>query len=186
MASPKKRMIWTAVALSLVIVIAVVLCFFAAQWMDSGDSAEKSSSSMRNATTTVFTPDTDEIVKEVITQMDYKDISKTAKDQISKHYVIPDGLVTDASVYLAQSPDSAFEISCFKIADTNYQPQLDKVVADHITTKLAGFKDSPKEYNLLQKYTLAHDGFYTLVVVEENGAAAANVFESYLETRAAE
>lgn len=182
MASPKKRMIWTILALTIIIAAAVVSSFFAVQWMDSGDNAAKNSSTQRNATTAVFTPATDEIVNVVITQMNYKDLSKTAKDQISKHYVIPEGLVMDASVYLAQSPDSAVEISCFKIADKNYQPQLDKVVADHITTKLTGFKDSPKEYNLLQKYTLAHNGLYTLVVVEENGAAAANVFESYLES----
>lgn len=186
MASTKKRMIWTALALTLIIVVAVVLCFFAAQWMDSSDSAAKNSSTLRNTAAAAFTPATDEIVDEVIAQMNYKDLSKTAKDQISKHYVIPDGLVMDASVYLAQSPDSAVEISCFKIADPNYQPQLDKVVADHITTKLAGFKDSPKEYNLLQKYTLAHNGQYTLVVVEENGAAAANVFKAYLEASTAE
>ena len=83
-------------------------------------------------------------------------------------------------MYLSKSPDSAFEISCFQIADKNYQPQLDKVVADHIATKQAGFKDSPKEYELLQNYTMVRDGAYTLVVVEENGEAAANAFKAVL------
>ena len=162
MASPKKRMILTVVLLSVIIIAAVISCFFAVSWMSGGEEQVQGT------------------VKEVILRMDYKDLSKTAKGQISKHYVIPDGLVTDATMYLSKSPDSAFEISCFQIADKKYQPQLDKVVADHIATKQAGFKDSPKEYELLQNYTMVRDGAYTLVVVEENGEAAANAFKAVL------
>lgn len=180
MASPKKRMILTVVLLSVIIVAAVISCFFAASWMSGGEDKAQGVG-MRSTEMSAPRLSTDEIVKEVILRMDYKDLSKTAKDQISKHYVIPDGLVTDATMYLSKSPDSAFEISCFQIADKNYQPQLDKVVADHIATKQAGFKDSPKEYELLQNYITARDGAYTLVVVEENGEAAANAFRTILQ-----
>lgn len=179
MASPKKRMILTVVLLSVIIIAAVISCFFAVSWMSGGEE-QVQGTGMRSTEVSVSRISTDEIVKEVILRMDYKDLSKTAKGQISKHYVIPDGLVTDATMYLSKSPDSAFEISCFQIADKNYQPQLDKVVADHIATKQAGFKDSPKEYELLQNYTMVRDGAYTLVVVEENGEAAANAFKAVL------
>ncbi len=180
MASPKKRMILTVVLLSVIIIVAVISCFFAASWMSGGEDKAQGTG-MRSTEVSVSRLSTDEIVREVIVRMDYKDLSKTAKDQVSKHYVIPDGLVTDVTMYLSKSPESAFEISCFQIADKNYQPQLDKVVADHIATKQAGFKDSPKEYELLQNYTMVRDGTYTLVVVEENGEAAANAFRAVLK-----
>lgn len=180
MESPKKRMILTVVLLSVIIIAAAISCFFAVSWM-SGGKDETQGAGMLSAEMSDTQLSTDEIVRQVITRMDYKDLSKTEKDQISKHYVIPDGLVKDVTMYLSKSPDSAFEISCFQIADKNYQPQLDKVVADHIATKQTGFKDSPKEYELLQNYTMVHDGDYTLVVVEENGEAAANIFKSILK-----
>ena len=180
MASPKKRMILTVVLLSVIIIVAVISCFFAASWMSGGEDKAQGTG-MRSTEVSVSRLSSDEIVREVIVRMDYKDLSKTAKDQVSKHYVIPDGLVTDVTMYLSKSPESAFEISCFQIADKNYQPQLDKVVADHIATKQAGFKDSPKEYELLQNYTMVRVGTYTLVVVEENGEAAANAFRAVLK-----
>ncbi len=175
MAPYKKRVIWTVTALAVIIIGAVVLSVFSIQWMG------KQNVQSAEADTASDWLSTDTITAGVIKHMGYENLSKTEENQISRHFVFPEGLVNGSTVYVSNSPESAFEIACFEVADVNYMPQLDTVIADHMVQRASGFKNSPQEYALLQEYTVAHSGVYAFVVVADDAEAAATVFKSIVE-----
>ena len=175
MAPYKKRVIWTVTALAVIIIGAVVLSVFSIQWMG------KQNVQSAEADTASDWLSTDTITAGVIKHMGYENLSKTEENQISRHFVFPEGLVNGSTVYVSNSPESAFEIACFEVADVNYMPQLDTVIADHMVQRASGFKNSPQEYALLQEYTVAHSGVYAFVAVADDAVAAATVFKSIVE-----
>ncbi|HIQ80077.1 MAG TPA: DUF4358 domain-containing protein [Candidatus Scatavimonas merdigallinarum] len=175
MAPYKKRVIWTVTALAVIIIGAVVLSVFSIQWMG------KQNVQSAEADTASDWLSTDTITAGVIKHMGYENLSKTEENQISRHFVFPEGLVNGSTVYVSNSPESAFEIACFEVADVNYMPQLDTVIADHMVQRASGFKNSPQEYALLQEYTVAHSGVYAFVAVADDAEAAATVFKSIVE-----
>ncbi len=175
MAPYKKRVLWTVTALAVIIIGAVVLSVFSIQWMGKQDVQSI------KADATGDRLSTDTITAGVIKHMGYENLSKTEKDQVSRHYVFPEGLVDGSTVYVSNSPESAFEIACFEVADANYMPQLDAVIADHMVQRASGFRNSPQEYALLQEYTVAHSGVYAFVAVADDAEAAATVFKSIVE-----
>lgn len=175
MAPYKKRVIWTVTALAVIIIGAVVLSVFSIQWMG------KQNVQSAEADTASDWLSTDTITAGVIKHMGYENLSKTEENQISRHFVFPEGLVNGSTVYVSNSPESAFEIACFEVADVNYMPQLDTVIADHMVQRASGFKNSPQEYALLQEYMVAHSGVYAFVAVADDAEAAATVFKSIVE-----
>lgn len=166
----KKRRVITITSLIIIVAVSVVLSMISINWMSQGAD---------NQQPKAYSYTTQQLVDNVITQMGFSDLNQISPDQLSKHYVFPDGLIKSATVYMANSSDSAFEIACFELSNEKYTEQIDKVISDHMTTKAAGFKDvSPIEYEKVQQYTVKHKGAYTFVIVGEKSDAAAKLFES--------
>lgn len=165
----KRRKIITLTSLAVIVVVSVVLSVISMQWIDN---TPKSASSSCNYTTS-------EIAEKIINEQNLKDLKLVEPDQLSKHYVIPEGLVKSSTVYMANSANSAAEIACFELENENYAEQMNKVIADHMATKAAGFKDiSPTEYEKVQSYVTKTRGVYTFVIVGDSSEAAAKQFEN--------
>ena len=119
----------------------------------------------------------DQITETIIDNMKYTDLTKVDKNHISKHYNIPDGIVSDYSIYMSKSSDSASELACFLLTDASKFGTLKNSVADHINSKAAGFKSlNPTQYQALKTAVVAQNGKYVLVAVGNNTAAAEKLF----------
>ena len=60
---------------------------------------------------------TDTIVDRIISELGYSGISRVSSDNIAKYYDIDKKLISEATVYISDSADSCFEVSCFKLND---------------------------------------------------------------------
>lgn len=173
MASNQKKVTVTMVALVAVVIAAVSLSLFVMQRM--ADDNQHSTETSQQALTA------SEITKRVISKMDYKDLKELDSGNISAHFVVPGECVTQTSVYISDSTDSAFEIACFKLKNEKSFEELNKAIADHISTKAKGFKDAPNELSLIENYVISnHDGF-VFVAVSETASVAASVFADIVD-----
>ena len=69
---------------------------------------------------------------------------------------------------------------CRQISKQDYE-KLQKVIAEHITTKAQGFKElSPMEYDQIQDYRVMKKGQYVLMVISDNPSAIEQEFLSIL------
>lgn len=112
---------------------------------------------------------TDQVTKKMISGMKLSDLVKVRDDQISKHYNIPEGVISDCSVYMSKSPESASELACFLLTGPEKYDELKDSVTAHINVKSAGFKSlNPTQYNALKNYLIVQNGRYVLVAVGNN------------------
>lgn len=119
----------------------------------------------------------DQITETIISNMKYTDLAKVDRNQVSKHYTIPSGTVSDYSIYMSKSSDSASELTCFLLTDTSKFGALKNAVADHLNSKASGFKSlNPTQYQALKTAVVAQNGKYVLVAVGNNTAAAEKLF----------
>lgn len=127
-----------------------------------------------------YTPD--QITDKIISDMKYTDLIKVDNSQISKHYDIPDGTISDCSVYMSKSSESASELACFLLTDQSNYAKLQTVVNNHFSTKAAGFKSlNPTQYDQLKDFLIVRSGRYVLVAVSNNTAADEKIFKSMVE-----
>jgi hypothetical protein len=123
----------------------------------------------------------DQITDQIIGEMKYTDLVKIDQSQLSKHYDIPDGVVSECSVYMSKSSESASELACFLLKDQSKFEVLQTAVNTHITTKASGFKSlNPVQYNALKNCLIVQDGRYVLVAVGNNTSAEEKLFRSML------
>lgn len=126
-----------------------------------------------------YTPD--QITDKIMNDMKYTDLVEVDKSQISKHYDIPEGTISDCSVYMSKSSESASELDCFLLTDQSAFDRLQTSVNTHISTKAAGFKSlNPTQYNQLKDFLIVRSGRYVLVAVGDNTAAEEKSFKSML------
>lgn len=127
-----------------------------------------------------YTPD--QITAQIVSELKPGDLVRVEPDQISKHYEIPDGVVSQGSLYMSKSPESASELACFLLVDSSAFEQLETAVTAHISAKAAGFKSlNPTQYNALKNVVISHSGRYVLVAVGSGTAAQEKLFLSLTE-----
>lgn len=108
----------------------------------------------------------DQITEQMISDLKLTDLEKVEGEQISKHYDIPSGVVSDSSLYMSKSAESASELACFLLTDASKYKDLQAAVTAHINAKAAGYKSlNPTQYNALKNYLIVHNGRYVLVAV---------------------
>lgn len=123
----------------------------------------------------------DQITDKIISDMKYTDLVKIEKSQLSKHYDIPAGTLSDCSVYMSKSSESASELDCFLLSDQSKYDKLQAAVNAHISTKAAGFKSlNPTQYNQVKNFLIVHSGRYVLVAIGNNTALEEKTFRNML------
>lgn len=123
-----------------------------------------------------------QITVRIINEMNRTDLAEVSGSQLSKHYNIPDGVITESSLYMSRSSDSASELACFYLADKSKFAQLQTAVTGHLNSKAAGFKSlNPAQYNALKNASVTQKGRYVLVSVGSNPAADAKLFNEILK-----
>lgn len=123
----------------------------------------------------------DQITEQMIGDLKLTDLEKVEGEQISKHYDIPSGIVSDSSLYMSKSAESASELACFLLTDASKYKNLQTAVTAHINAKAAGYKSlNPTQYNALKNYLILHSGRYVLVAVGSNTEDEKKWFKSQI------
>ncbi|HCR44780.1 MAG TPA: hypothetical protein DIV41_09380 [Ruminococcaceae bacterium] len=121
----------------------------------------------------------DQITETIISDMKYTDLAKVDRSQVSKHYDIPNGTVSDYSIYMSQSSDSASELSCFLLTDISKADAFKNAVTEHLSSKAAGFKSlNPTQYQALKMAVVIQNGKYVFVAVGKNTSEEEKIFMS--------
>ena len=122
------------------------------------------------------------ITAQIISKMDYTDMAEVSLNQLSKHYSIPDGVISDSSLYMSKSSDSASELACFLLTDKSKFAQLKTAITNHVNSKAAGFKSlNPTQYNALKNCMITQNGKYVLVSVGSDAEADTKMFGDILK-----
>lgn len=130
-----------------------------------------------NENRTRYTPD--QITQKIISEMKMSDLAKVRGDQVPKHYDIPDGVVSDCSIYMSRSPESASELACFLLTNPSRYNDLKNAVTAHVNTRAAGYKSlNPMQYNALKNYLILRSGRYVLVAIGNNTESEEKLFRS--------
>lgn len=120
-----------------------------------------------------------QITSQIVSQLQYTDLTKVENDQIQKHYDIPDGVVKDQSLYISKTSENASEISCFTLTDASKYPQLQDSIANHISAKAESYKSlNPAQYTLMTNALIQRNGLYVLVAVGSDTSAVKNAFDT--------
>ena len=114
---------------------------------------------------------TDVVVDSIINDLNYSGISRVNSDNISKYYDLDDDLTSEATVYMSDSADSCFEISCFKLKDNKKYSELEASIKKHLNSQTPNLK---KPGNSKIEYCDP----YVLVVVSDNSESAVASFKS--------
>lgn len=126
-----------------------------------------------------YTPN--QITGQIIKEMKYSDLVKVDQSQVSKHYDVPDGVISDCSLYMSKSSESVSELSCFLLIDSSKFNMLKEAATLHLNSKATGFKSlNPTQYNTLKSGIIVQNGRYVLVAVGNNTAAEEKLFNSLL------
>jgi len=168
-ASATKKFI-TFVAIALVAIIAIVSSVYVISV--NGKGGETSSKAEISVA---------QINKEIVDKMGYKGISELKSGDISAHFDIPENSVTQASIYIADSNISAMEIACFKLNGQQYEEAVRQSIAEHISAKLKGFQESPKESEYIRNYELDTADGYVFMAIGENADMAGKIFLDMFE-----
>ncbi len=127
-------------------------------------------------------PAPSQITAKIISEMHYTDLAEVSPAQLSKHYTIPDEMVTASSLYMSKSSDNASELACFQLSNKSKYEDFQAVITEHLNSKAAGFKSlNPTQYNALKNAAVAQSGRYVLVSVGSNSAADAKLFNDILK-----
>ena len=119
------------------------------------------------------------ITTQIIQEMNYQDITHVQAEQLSKHYNIPEGTISDFSVCMSKSANSGFEISCFELTDIGEFDALQKAIADHVASRSMGFKEAnPAEYKNITQSSVEQKGKFVLLVICDDPQHAIKIFRS--------
>ena len=170
MTAKKTKTTITIVALAMVVIAAIISSVFVLV------ALKKEATNTTNNKNSQVNVTASEITKEVVTKMKYKNISELDSGNISGHFVVPEGSVTQSSVYISTAHDSALEISCFKLSDESYKAAFDEAVEKHMITKANGFRDIPDEEAVINNYVSSYYKGFVFVAVADNADVAAKYF----------
>ncbi len=160
----------TFILIMLVAIAAIICCVYVLMTANHNNSNDKPS------TVSSVELSAAQINKEVIEKMGYTGISELASGDVSGHIDIPEDSITQVSFYVSDSSSSATEIACFKLKDPDDDEALLAAISDHISTKLKGFQDSPKESEYIKNYQTKTENGYVFMVVSENSDVAVKTF----------
>ena len=164
----KKKWLIISLAIFLIIILVSVILYLVL-FLQKGKSIDKIDISPK------------QITSQIVEEMTLTDLAEVQKDQLIKHYNMPEGLIKDFPIYMSKSANKSFELACFELADQQDYEKLQKVIAEHITTKAQGFKElSPMEYDQIQDYRVMKKGQYVLMVISDNPSAIEQEFLSIL------
>ncbi len=124
---------------------------------------------------------TDAVVDNIISDLNYSGISRVNSDNISKYYDLDYDLISEATVYISDSADSCFEISCFKLNDNEEYTKLEEVIRKHLNSQSISLqKLNPKESQKLDDTKIEYCDPYVLVVVSDNSESAVASFRNLI------
>lgn len=124
---------------------------------------------------------TDTIVDRIISELGYSGISRVSSDNIAKYYDIDKKLISEATVYISDSADSCFEVSCFKLNDEADYSKVEYKIKNHINSQSANLQRlNPKESKMLEDTKIEYCSPYVLVVVSDNNGSAINSFRNLI------
>jgi len=171
--SDATKKVLTFIIIMLVAIFAIVGCVYVFAEINTH----------RNDNSSLSTPELSaaQINREVIEKMGYKGISELDSGDISGHIDIPVDSVTQSSIYISDSSSSATEIACFKLKNPDDDSAILEAISVHISSKLKGFSDSPKESELIKNYVVDTSNGYVFMVISDSGDAAAKTFEDVVE-----
>ena len=121
--------------------------------------------------------------KEIIEKMGYSGITEVDSGEISGHFDIPEESVTQVSIYISDSSSSATELACFKLKDKSQKDKINEAINTHISVKLKGFAESPKEIEKIKNYTTVSSGEYVFMAISENSDVAGDTFSDIIESK---
>ncbi|MBE6823107.1 MAG: DUF4358 domain-containing protein [Ruminococcaceae bacterium] len=126
-------------------------------------------------------PSASQITVRIISEQKYTDLMEVNPTQLSKHYNIPEGVISDSSLYMSKSSDNAAELACFLLIDNAKFTQLQAAINQHLTSKAAGYKSlNPAQYNELKNAIIVQNGKYVLVSVGNTTSADEKLFNDIL------
>ena len=117
---------------------------------------------------------TNTIVSQVIKKMNYQNLSKISDENISKYYNIPDGVITDSSMYISNRTDSGMELACFCLSSEDNALVLFDAISEHISSKNSENKEGSNQLAQFKTDTVYP---YVFVAVASDSEAAANAFK---------
>lgn len=123
---------------------------------------------------------TNTIVSRVIKKMNYQNLSKISDENISKYYNIPDGVITDSSMYISNRTDSGMELACFRLSNEENAPALSDAISEHISSKNSENKEGSTQLAQFKTDTVYP---YVFVAVASDSEAAANAFEEIINEK---
>ena len=123
---------------------------------------------------------TNTIVSRVIKKMNYQNLSKISDENISKYYNIPDGVITDSSMYISNRTDSGMELACFRLSNEENAPALSDAISEHISSKNSENKEGSNQLAQFKTDTVYP---YVFVAVASDSDAAANAFEEIINEK---
>ncbi len=168
----RKVIISVSLILSIISVAAIIIAFLI--HMGFGKP-------LSNKEQTDVSISTDTIVDRIIGELDYSGISRVSSDNISKYYDIDEKLISEATVYISDSADSCFEVSCFKLNDENDYSKVESKIKNHINSQSANLQIlNPKESKKLGNTKIEYCNPYILVVVADNSESAITSFRNFI------
>ena len=123
---------------------------------------------------------TNTIVSRVIKKMNYQNLSKISDENISKYYNIPDGVITDSSMYISNRTDSGMELACFRLSNEENAPALSDAISERISSKNSENKEGSNQLAQFKTDTVYP---YVFVAVASDSEAAANAFEEIINEK---
>lgn len=169
-----KRKVIISVSLILLIVVVSVIIIAVLIHMGFGNLPE----SKKKADTSIST---DSIVDNIISELDYSGISRVSSDNISRYYDLDEDLISEATVYISDSADSCFEVSCFKLNEGADYSKIEAKIKSHINSQSTTLqKLNPKESQKLGDTRIEYCDPYVLVVVADNSESAVTSFKNLI------
>lgn len=121
------------------------------------------------------------ITSEVVKKMNYENLSEISAGNISKYYEIPDGIVSDCSMFVSTRPDTFTQIACFKLTEEKYKDKLMSVIDDYIADQLKTYQNvNENAYSAVSKSKTDVHYPYVFVSLSSDSEAAVNAFETIL------
>lgn len=179
--SPVTKKYTTLIIILLIAVLAIIGCVYVVTVFGNNGNKEDTKDNPQTNINTELSASF--INKEVIERMGYDGlVSEVASNDISGHFDIPEDSITQASIYIANSSESAMELACFKLKDSENSKQLMEAISSHIATKEKGFQESPKEREYIKNYVTVNANGYLFMAISENPEVAGKVFLEVFES----
>ena len=118
----------------------------------------------------------EQVVSGVIKKMNYQNLSPVSDENISKFYDIPDGTVTDYSVYISNNSGNETELACFKLKNTESEQKVLNCVYDYTKSK-SSIEQRPATST---KSMLSYHYPYVFAVISSDCENAVKTFEKLI------